>query len=259
MQWIHYASFFREFFRQPMQLGTFLPSSPFLERRVVRLAELEQADVAVELGAGVGGITSRALECLPKRSTLLAVELSPPLARVLRTWKDPRLIVHEGSAGEFRDVLKASELARPDVIISGIPLAVMPRRESASLLSEAWETLAPGGRLVIYQFRRDVERIAGFCGQPAAVEVEPLNIPPLRVYCWRKPAEVRTRLSARLLRTRVDGPVRTRDRSNDPRRRPLQAALASVRGGGRRHRPIHGVNAEGRSEEPSTARSSRDA
>jgi phospholipid N-methyltransferase len=222
MQWAHYAAFLREFLRQPMQLGTFVPSSRFLERRVVRLAEVHRARVVVELGAGVGGITSRTLENLPDRGRLVAVELSAPLARVLRTWSDPRLIVHEGSAIDFRTALGQSQLASPDVIICGIPLSVMPRQHATSLMNDAWESLAPGGRLVVYQFRRDVERIATFSAHAPAVEVEPLNIPPLRVYCWYKPLEMRTRLSARLLRSRNAGTLARGAHGNDPRRRPRQ-------------------------------------
>lgn len=224
MQWSHYAAFLREFLRQPMQLGTFVPSSRFLERRVVRIAEVHRARVVVELGAGVGGITSRALERLPDRSSLVAVELSSPLARVLRTWDDPRLIVHEGSAEDFRAVLGESQLPRPDVIICGIPLSVMPRAQAASLMNDAWESLSPGGRLVVYQFRRDVERIATFSAYAPAVEVEPLNIPPLRVYCWSKPLETRTRLSARLQHSRAAGHITKPALGDDPRRRPTQVA-----------------------------------
>lgn len=229
MQWAHYAAFFREFFRQPMQLGTFVPSSRFLERRVLRLADVQRARVVVELGPGVGGITSRALESLPLHSKLVAVELSTTLARVLRTWEDPRLIVHEGSAEEFGNVLKASNLARPDVIISGIPLSVMPGMQATDLLNGAWETLAPGGRMVIYQFRRDVERLATFEGLRPTVEIEPLNLPPLRVYCWSKPLEARSRLSGRLLRSRVAGAVSARGRGDDARRRPRRAFASNHR------------------------------
>jgi hypothetical protein len=49
--------------------------------------------------------------------------------------------------------------------------------------------MAPGGRFVAYQFRDQVALIGReLLGKPD-IELELLNVPPVRVYCWRKPAD----------------------------------------------------------------------
>ena len=77
-------------------------------------------------------------------------------------------------------------LSAPDVVISGIPFSTMPARVGQDILRAVWTALAPGGRFVAYQFR---DRIAvlgrTILGEPE-VDVELLNVPPMRVYCWRK-------------------------------------------------------------------------
>jgi len=52
-----------------------------------------------------------------------------------------------------------------------------------------WASLAPGGRFVAYQFRGHVARLEReLLGRPDT-EVELLNVPPMRVYRWRKPVD----------------------------------------------------------------------
>ena len=46
--------------------------------------------------------------------------------------------------------------------------------------------LAPGGRFVAYQVRDEVDRLGRSYFGPARVEVELLNIPPVRVFQWQK-------------------------------------------------------------------------
>ena len=56
----HRLTFLRSFLQKPKEVGSIIPSSRFMEKRIVRIAELEGADVAIELGPGTGG-TTRAL------------------------------------------------------------------------------------------------------------------------------------------------------------------------------------------------------
>ena len=49
--------FIQEFLKHPLQIGSIIPSSRFLERRIVEAAEAEAADVIIELGPGTGGVT----------------------------------------------------------------------------------------------------------------------------------------------------------------------------------------------------------
>ena len=67
-------AFLREFLHKPAELGSFLPSSRFLEARIVRLGQVRADSVVVELGPGIGGTTKAILRELPSTSRLIAVE-----------------------------------------------------------------------------------------------------------------------------------------------------------------------------------------
>ncbi len=183
-------TFLREFLHHPAELGTFLPSSRFLESRIVRLGGLQDDSVVVELGPGVGGTTAAILKQLPATARLIAIELNPDFIGPLNAIGDPRLIVHHGCAEELREVLDRHRLESADVIFSGIPFSTIPAEVGRSILEGVWSSLGPGGRFIAYQLRSQVKKLArDFMGEPD-VEFEFLNLPPLWVYRWLKAPEL---------------------------------------------------------------------
>jgi len=179
-------TFLREFLHRPGELGTFLPSSRFLESRIVRLGKLQADSAVVELGPGIGGTTKAILRDLPPTARLIAVELNADFIDPLRAIGDPRLSVHHGTAEDLPQILEEHALESVDVIFSGIPFSTIPPETGRSILECAWTALSPGGRFVAYQLRSQVKRLGReFMGRPD-VEFELLNIPPLWVYRWTK-------------------------------------------------------------------------
>lgn len=179
--------FFRGFLKSPKEVGSVIPSSRFLEKRIVRSAELDQARLIVELGPGTGGTTRALLRRLRPDAKLLAIEINPRFATLLkRDIQDDRLIVHEGSADQIPEALATYGLDAPDVILSGIPFSTMPRALGLQILASANESLAPGGRFVAYQFRDVVKVLGREVFGREHVEREVLNVPPMRVYRWAK-------------------------------------------------------------------------
>ncbi len=185
----HILAFFKGFLDEPKQVGSIIPSSRFLEKRLVRVAQLAEADLAIELGPGTGGTTRAVLARMKPDARLLAIEINPKFARLLeRTIRDPRLIVHRGSAAEIGEALRAHGLPPADVILSGIPFSTMQRDLGLSILRSIEENLAEDGRFVAYQFRDRVEHLGRqVLGEPS-VQVELLNVPPMRIYRWDKAA-----------------------------------------------------------------------
>ena len=62
-------TFLQEFVRHPRQVASVVPSSRFLERRIVEAAGIRSAKVVVELGPGTGG-TTRAILRSPAHGVL---------------------------------------------------------------------------------------------------------------------------------------------------------------------------------------------
>ena len=178
--------FMRQFLRHPHQVASIIPSSRFLERRIIELAEVRSAHTVVELGAGTGGTTRAILGAIPPGAPLLSIEINPQFCELLGRIADGRLIVHCGSAQELRETLSRHGLPAPEVIISGIPFSTMGRIAGSRILKAISSVLAPGGRFVAYQVSTRVADLSRpFLGS-ARVELELLNVPPMRLYRWEK-------------------------------------------------------------------------
>ena len=179
-------AFLKGFLRQPGDVGSVIPSSRFLERKMVRMAGVAQADSVIELGPGTGGTTRAILSAMTESATLLAIELDPMFADQVRNIDDRRLIVHQGSAEHLAELIAAHRLRAPNAILSGIPFSTMPEAVGTRVIEAIRDVLAPGGCFVAYQFRGAVaDRARPILGEPE-VSPEFLNIPPMRVYRWRK-------------------------------------------------------------------------
>ncbi|MGE5524250.1 MAG: class I SAM-dependent methyltransferase [Rhodospirillaceae bacterium] len=187
-------AFLRGFLKHPQQVGSIIPSSQFLERRIARLAAVSTARVVVELGPGTGGTTRALLKSMREHATLLCVELNPQFHDIVQRIADPRLIVHHGSAEELCEVMARHGLDGADAIVSGIPFSTMPPATAGRILDAIYAALVPRGRFVAYQVRGHVETLSRPYFGPAQVDVELLNIPPVRIYRWEK--RVRSAVSA---------------------------------------------------------------
>jgi phospholipid N-methyltransferase len=99
------------------------------------------------------------------------------------------LKVHLGSAEHIREALDLHGLPNPDVVLSGSPFSTMSVALGRRILRSVWSNLAPGGQFVAYQFRDRVSVLGREILGAPKVEVELLNVPPMRVYCWRKSRE----------------------------------------------------------------------
>jgi phospholipid N-methyltransferase len=139
----------------------------------------------VELGPGTGGSTRTLLRALRPDAKLLAIEINPAFVKLLRTKiQDPRLIVHEGSATEITEALRQHGLAAPDLVLSGIPFSTIPKPVGRAILRSVRDALAPHGRFVAYQARDRVEILGREVFGRPRVQMEMLNVPPMRVYRW---------------------------------------------------------------------------
>ncbi|MGH0029773.1 MAG: class I SAM-dependent methyltransferase [Myxococcota bacterium] len=179
-------AFFTGFLKRPRQVGSIIPSSRFLERRVTRTAGLADASLVVELGPGTGGTTRSFLRAMKPDAKLLAIEINPHFVDVLGRWQDPRLLVHHGSATDLRKILDEHQLPAPDAILSGIPFSTMPRALGRDILRAVHDVLEPGGCFVAYQVRDVVEGLGNEVFGHASKQTELLNVPPMRVYRWTK-------------------------------------------------------------------------
>ncbi|MFZ4984498.1 MAG: class I SAM-dependent methyltransferase [Blastocatellia bacterium] len=180
-------TFLQGFLRHPGQVGAVIPSSGFLERRLVRAAGIDEARCVVELGPGTGGTSRAILRTMRPDATLLAIELNQLfLARLTRVIDDPRFVLQLGSAEQIAEFLAVRNLPAPEVVVSGIPFSTMPSEVADRIARAVATVLAPGGRFVAYQVRNRVsDYVTPYLGS-ARREREMLNIPPVQIFVWSK-------------------------------------------------------------------------
>lgn len=184
-------SFFNGFLRHPQQVGSIVPSSRYLKKHIIELADISVARFIVELGPGTGGTTHSFLASMRPDANLLAVEISPDFSSQLKQINDPRLTVHHGDAHELIRILASYRMPSPDVVISGIPFSTMPLDFGQEIVAAIGQSLANRGRFVAYQFRDRVEQLGNSVFGPVHKEFEFLNIPPIHLYCWHKNSEMK--------------------------------------------------------------------
>lgn len=178
--------FIREFLKHPLQIGSVIPSSRFLERRIVEAAETASANVIIELGPGTGGVTRAILRAMPRHAKLLSIEINPHFNTLVNRIEDDRLIAHLGSASELREIISMHSLDSPNTIVSGIPFSTMNRSVGSQILKEISSLLAPNGRFVAYQVNNQVATLCQPFMGSGQTATEYLNIPPMRIFQWVK-------------------------------------------------------------------------
>jgi phospholipid N-methyltransferase len=145
--------FARTFLKNPIMLGSVIPSSRFLIDAVLEPIDWERANVIVEYGPGVGTITGEMLKRMRPDAKLIIIEMNREFVSFLReAFNDARLVVVDGSAANVRRILAENGFENAEYIISGIPLGSMPLRVREHIVRETREALAPGGAFIVYQF-----------------------------------------------------------------------------------------------------------
>jgi phosphatidylethanolamine/phosphatidyl-N-methylethanolamine N-methyltransferase len=178
--------FLHQFLKHPNQVGSIVPSSRFLERRIIQLAGVRSSRTVVELGGGTGGTTQALLRALPADGKLLCVEINDEFCSLLQRIPDRRLIVHHGSAWDLEQAMLRYGLRSADAVVSGIPFSTMPKPVGTRILEAVTAVLAAEGRFLAYQVSSQVEELMRPILGPAQVEVELINVPPMRLYRWVK-------------------------------------------------------------------------
>ena len=97
-----------------------------------------------------------------------------------------RLDVVHGCASSIGAEMIRRGYPPADAVISGIPFSTLPEALAQEIISAVHEVLAPGGRFVAYQFASRVADYARPVMGAPEVEHELRNVPPVRVFTWRK-------------------------------------------------------------------------
>jgi phospholipid N-methyltransferase len=149
-----WSMFFKGFLKNPVMVGSIIPSSPALINTMLEPVEWGQMKVFVEYGPGVGTFTRPVLERMAPDATLIAIDTNPDFIDYLeKTIPDTRLRAILGSAADVEEIVRASGFEHADYVLSGLPFSTLPAGVGPAIAKGTASILRPGGAFLVYQFR----------------------------------------------------------------------------------------------------------
>ena len=176
--------FFQRWLRNPLQMGSIVPSSRALCRRIAAAVQRDEDQLVLELGAGTGVVTRAMLEAGVPAERLVVVEIIPDMADHLREAL-PGVHVLTGDAFDLPAALPAWMAGRIGTAICGIPLVLLPLERQKAFVA-AVEAVAPGKGFLLYTYCATSPlpyRKLGLRAERLAFT--PLNFPPASVWRYR--------------------------------------------------------------------------
>ncbi len=174
--------FLRRWLANPLQMGSVIPSSPVLCRKIAALVERAPDEVVVELGAGTGVISRAMLNAGVPPEKLVVVEIVRDMAEHLRSVL-PGVNVIQGDAFDLARALPKAMHGKVGTAICGIPLVMLPLEQQQRFV-DAVEAAAPGKGFLLLTYCITSPLPYRKLGLTARREAwTPLNLPPASV--WR--------------------------------------------------------------------------
>jgi len=182
------VTFGTELLNNPRPMGSAVPSSRFLARRIARLLPKSPRGHVIELGAGTGAITAALINRGIPLDRILSVERSETMVRLLKR-RFPLLNVALGDAAELRSLLAAvfKDQIEVSYVVSSLPLRSLPEKVVTNILREVELVLHKDGKLLQYTYDlRKTPHPALSDFKRRYTTVVWANFPPARVDVFQK-------------------------------------------------------------------------
>jgi phospholipid N-methyltransferase len=179
--------FWKQFLKSRKEIGSVTPSSRFLTEGIIKKIDFNKANVIVELGPGTGVFTFEILKKMSPDSKLIVVELNDEMFAILKKKiTDPRAILVHGSASDLNSILQKFNIQHADVIVSSLPLSVMPEQVTEDILKSSAEVLGTNGRYIQFMYTLVLKKkLAQYFSKMKQSYVF-LNFPPAFIFECRK-------------------------------------------------------------------------
>ena len=181
--------FLRGFLKNPVMVGSIIPSSRVLIEKMLRPVDWENTRLFVEYGPGVGTFTRPILDLLGPDARLVTIDTNPDFTKFLReSIDDPRLIPVTGSAAEVEAILEERGLGQADYVLSGLPFSTLPPGIGDAIAEATAKVIRPGGAFLVYQFSPKVKDFIDPHFERIERGFEWVNVPPATLFwAYREP------------------------------------------------------------------------
>ncbi|WP_020186766.1 methyltransferase domain-containing protein [Methylopila sp. 73B] len=183
------ARFLKSWFDKPLVTGAVSPSGKGLARMMARYVDPDEPGLVLEIGPGTGPVTEALLERGVAPERLVLIEFNPEFVTLLRK-RFPGVTVVQGDAYAARQTL-AGVLEQPlTATVCSLPLLTKPIRQRVALLEDCFDMSRPGAPFIQFTYGvvppipREAIGETTAAGSPRVW----LNLPPARVWIYRRPA-----------------------------------------------------------------------
>ena len=183
--------FLRGFLKNPVMVGSIIPSSRILIDKMLGRVDWEKTKVFVEYGPGVGTFTRPILDQLAPDATLVTIDTNPDFTRYLKdSIDDDRLVAVNGSAADVEKILADRGLPKADYVLSGLPFSTLPPGVGDAIAEATAKVIRPGGAFLVYQFSPKVRDFIAPHFDRIDRGFEWINVPPATLFwAWKKNGE----------------------------------------------------------------------
>ncbi len=169
--------FLRTAWKDMAQTGSVWESSRFLVQKLLKPIDWQSTSRIIELGTGTGVITSEILKHMQAGTAFAAYEINAEFfAQTLeRIHADDRCLL----------LMESAEYLRPrhspgtvDVVVSSLPLSIIPDATREAILLEIYSVLREGGTFIQYQYAPTRFRMINKLYSKVRLNYTLRNIPP---------------------------------------------------------------------------------
>ena len=182
------AMFFRGFLKHPVMVGSIIPSSGKLIRKMLGPVDWNHCKLFVEYGPGVGTFCQAVLDRMGPDAHYIAIDTNEDFVAYLReTIRDPRFSAICGSAADVEAIVADHGHDGADYVLSGLPFSTLPAGVGDAIAAATARVIRPGGAFLVYQFSPKVKDFLDPQFSDIDHDMEWVNIPPAQLYWARNP------------------------------------------------------------------------
>lgn len=172
--------FLKDFLLNPAKIGSITPSSSYLTEKLLASLPWERFKVIVELGAGTGVFTEYAAAHKRPDSVFLVIEQDPQMQKALKA-RFPQ-VLFGSHAEDLPALMRLHNLPKADCIISGLPFAVIEKKDRLKILAGIDRSLSSHGKFVAFQYSLQMYCTFHRIFRKVKLGFTPLNLPPAFTY-----------------------------------------------------------------------------
>jgi len=177
------STFLKQFFKEKNMVGAMAPSSRFLAAKMLDHLPIKEAKIIIELGPGTGVFTEKIIKKMGTDTQLIVIELNDSFFHSLvKKINNKNVHLKHGSAENIGNYLSELGVDRADLIISSLPLAVIPSPIRQSVLKAIKKNLKEEGQFVQFQYSLQSRSALKQIFSSVKLNFTPFNFPPAFIY-----------------------------------------------------------------------------